>query len=371
VGQDAKLPFSVRLMQELVQAAHNYFGRENWDEVRFGSYPGGRTERILGFLNGLQRWKVAVVPRDCRRELGRIALLAPHIDGLGALYDALGDEPSRTTLAKVIAYRLMGFRRVRMPAWTPDYSRRSQQFAEGLEEKGEPPLSIGSGPALRLFSFGKIGLPFRCYQGFPRERILFQYEYAQADPPVAAHAGDTVIEGGSCWGEATLYFAHRAGQAGKVYAFEFAPENLAVLERNLGLNPPLAARVSVVRRALWDASDRPLHFKAGGPGTTIADSAPAEASVQSLTIDDFAERERLARVDFIKMDIEGAEWNALHGAEKSIRRWRPQMAIAIYHSLEDFTRIPAYLNELGAPYDFFLDHATLHAEETILFARPR
>ena len=77
------------------------------------------------------------------------------------------------------------------------------------------------------------------------------------------------------------------------------------------------------------------------------------------------------KVDFTKIDIEGAELAALNGAEKSIRRFKPDMAITVYHSLEDFWQIPQYLDSLNLGYVFYLRHFTIHAEETVLFASVR
>ena len=71
------------------------------------------------------------------------------------------------------------------------------------------------------------------------------------------------------------------------------------------------------------------------------------------------------------MDIEGAESLALNGAIKTIKKYRPKLAIAIYHSMNDFVSIPLWLKELDLDYKFYLGHYTLHAEETILFAKPR
>ncbi len=48
-----------------------------------------------------------------------------------------------------------------------------------------------------------------------------------------------------------------------------------------------------------------------------------------------------------------------------------KLAIAIYHSLEDFVNIPKWLMGLGLDYNFFLGHYTIHSEETVLFAAPK
>jgi hypothetical protein len=73
-------------------------------------------------------------------------------------------------------------------------------------------------------------------------------------------------------------------------------------------------------------------------------------------------------VDFIKMDIEGAEPYALKGAINTIKKFKPKLAIAIYHSLSDFVQIPKFIDDLGLGYKLHLSHCSIHEEETILFA---
>ena len=79
----------------------------------------------------------------------------------------------------------------------------------------------------------------------------------------------------------------------------------------------------------------------------------------------------LPRVDFIKMDIEGAEYPALRGAEQTIRSFRPKLAISIYHQISDFVDIPRFLHGLNLDYDFYVEHHTIYQNETVLFAIPR
>ena len=53
----------------------------------------------------------------------------------------------------------------------------------------------------------------------------------------------------------------------------------------------------------------------------------------------------------------------------TIRRWRPNLgAISIYHRPEDFFVIPAWIDSLGLGYRFYLDHYSIHNEETVLYA---
>ena len=78
---------------------------------------------------------------------------------------------------------------------------------------------------------------------------------------------------------------------------------------------------------------------------------------------------REKKVDFIKLDIEGAEMNALKGAVQTIRRFKPKLAVALYHSIDDFERIPKLIREILPEYKFWFSHSTIYMEESMLFMR--
>lgn len=230
--------------------------------------------------------------------------------------------------------------------------------------------------ALRLSKtdLNPIGFPITILTAPPVIEAQFlrpDYAYARSSPPVWLREGECAIDAGAAWGDTALRFAHEVGARGRVFSFEFEPRNLEILDKNLELNPTLAERITVVRKPVWSDSTTTLSYVSSGPGSRVSEEAKdlRENQVLCVSIDDFAET--LPQVDFIKMDIEGAELPALHGAEKTIRRHRPKLAICVYHSLEDFVDVPAYLVSLGLEYDFHLDHSTIHSEETVLFAAPR
>jgi hypothetical protein len=68
------------------------------------------------------------------------------------------------------------------------------------------------------------------------------------------------------------------------------------------------------------------------------------------------------------MDIEGAELHALRGAKETIKRYKPTLAVCVYHSLRDFTELPLYIKSINPNYKLYLSHNSLQAGETILFA---
>ena len=73
------------------------------------------------------------------------------------------------------------------------------------------------------------------------------------------------------------------------------------------------------------------------------------------------------RVDLIKMDIEGHELSALRGAEQTLRRFRPRLAISLYHNWDDYFQIPLHLDRLGLGYRFYLENYTISDGETIMY----
>lgn len=74
-------------------------------------------------------------------------------------------------------------------------------------------------------------------------------------------------------------------------------------------------------------------------------------------------------VTYIKMDVEGAEMNALLGAEHIIRTQRPRLSVCVYHKVSDFWQIPLLLNKFNHEYKFVLRHySKTSCEETVLYA---
>ncbi len=143
-----------------------------------------------------------------------------------------------------------------------------------------------------------------------------------------------------------------------------------MFESNLGLNPDLASRIRLCRNPVWSSSGQRLYVS--GHGQTAKASmtmgAPDALMVETLSMDDLVKTERLEKVDFIKMDIEGSEMLALRGAEQTLRRFKPKLAVCVYHDFKDHWTIPQYLKELDLGYRFYLRHFSDMLDELVLFA---
>jgi FkbM family methyltransferase len=197
--------------------------------------------------------------------------------------------------------------------------------------------------------------------------FLGQYRFNEH---VGPEDGDYIIDCGACWGDSTLEFASRVGDRGKIFAYEFIPKSKQILKKNIELNPSLAERIELIDNAVWNESGIDAYYKDNGPGSRVEMQIfnEYEGKTKTLSIDDLVKTRKVPRLDWIKMDIEGAEPYALEGSIYTIKRFRPNLAISIYHNMDDFSQITPWLEELGVGYKFYIKHFTIHSEETVLFA---
>src|SRR5205809_7087648 len=174
------------------------------------------------------------------------------------LYGVLADEGSRELLIKLIAYRILGHRKVKLPRNTPEYWQGIKSMLD-LQIARTPLLTVKfleQHAELAAYDLKPVGYDLTCYAsatGLACAVLQKQYEYHRGDVHCKAEAGDVVIDAGACWGEMTLYFAHEAGPTGTVVAFEFVPSNLEACGRNADLNPHLKGRIRFVANPIWNS----------------------------------------------------------------------------------------------------------------------
>lgn len=127
-------------------------------------------------------------------------------------------------------------------------------------------------------------------------------------------------------------------------------------------------RVTAIQAGVYKETTT-LHFNAeGGKGSAISSKADEHTiTVPVQAIDDTPE---CANATFIKMDVEGAEMDALLGAKNTILRNKPKLAICIYHKHRDFVDIPNWIHKLVPEYQLYVRHHSFSVNETVLYAIP-
>ena len=300
----------------------------------------------------------------------KLESISSHFDDFEYLYNLLKDKPSRELLVRLITFRLLGPERVRLPLSTENYWIERKKLQQIIEHDSELPIKFMNWK-LKKLNLNKIGHDIKYFGSELGVQALFiykQYEYCNDDIHIKINKGDIVIDAGGGWGDTSIYFSKTVGEKGKVYTFEFLPENIEIIRKNINMNLELSNRIEVIEKALWKNNGQKLFFIYNGPGTQIDNKESQKTmNAESITIDYFVKQKKLKKLDFIKMDIEGSELNALKGSVKTLKKYKPKLAISIYHSLDDFGDIPRLINSLGLNYNFYLGHYTIHSEETILY----
>ncbi len=176
--------------------------------------------------------------------------------------------------------------------------------------------------------------------------------------------GEVFVDCGAFNGDIDDAFAKRVKDYSKIFAFEPDRKNIAELEKR----KQTIINLHIVRAASSD-HEGILRFseqkKSGSSHVVEGEHTSDEIEVSCTTIDKVLNG---GKCDFIKMDIEGAEWEALHGAADTIKKYRPKLAISIYHRDDDMIRIPEYIHDLVPEYKLYVRAHTMGTTETILYA---
>lgn len=190
-------------------------------------------------------------------------------------------------------------------------------------------------------------------------RYVLPYNLAEQErkiygvAPFFVRKGEVVLDCGANIG----VFTREALDAGAktVVAIEPGPENIECLRRNFA--PEIAqGRVIVYPKGVWDKDDflsLNVDESNSAADSFVMNPKDAKPSTQKLpltTIDKLVAELKLDRVDFIKMDIEGAEPNALIGGRATIQKYHPRLAMSVYHQPDHPVVVPKLIKEAWSGY---------------------
>ncbi|WP_022756722.1 FkbM family methyltransferase [Butyrivibrio fibrisolvens] len=169
---------------------------------------------------------------------------------------------------------------------------------------------------------------------------------------------EVFLDAGAYDGDTLGRFYNWAGKNAKsAYAIELLPEMCDKIA-GMGKNRD----ITVINGAAWSVEET-LYFSDLGTASRIADTGMT--AVAGIPID-CIEYNKIPT--FIKMDIEGAEYNALQGARNTIRKYKPKLAICVYHKPNDVVELGKYILELVPEYKLWIRHYTTLIYETVMYA---
>lgn len=200
-------------------------------------------------------------------------------------------------------------------------------------------IPFGAGRGLRFCARGTSAAHALGLAETPVQRLLAQH----------LRRGDTFYDLGANVGFFTLIAARLVGPSGRVYAFEPAPETASFLRANVARNA--LPHVAVYENAVAATSGTAELLVApgsllsrlsavAGPRETVAlEQAVERVEVETVSLDDLIAAESLRPPTLIKIDVEGAEIEALRGMDATITRYRPTILCELHGTQEAFIEV--------------------------------
>ncbi len=213
--------------------------------------------------------------------------------------------------------------------WIPDGKGWLVEDLKRRSCNSAPLVQITLPPSIRLEVdlASAIGRDLYFHGSHERELVAFLRH--------VLHPGMSVIDAGANVGEISLIASRLVGESGRVYSFEVSPKTLPRLRRNIALNR--AQNIEVVEAAVCGADGRLTFYL--GQGVDSGSSSLSEPhdyqgdhlAVPGMRLDTFARSRPISQIDLIKLDIEGAELEALRGSEALLRGKVPPIVVFEYH----------------------------------------
>jgi FkbM family methyltransferase len=164
---------------------------------------------------------------------------------------------------------------------------------------------------------------------------------------VTPQPGQVFLDIGAYVGWYAIQAARAVGPSGQVVAIEPDLRNRLQLENNISLNG--ITNATIVPLAAWSHTGKvKWQGDSAEPVWHKIDESSGIGVVDAVTVDDLVRRCALKRVDWIKLDVEGAEVEVLKGAEQSIQRYHPALFIEVHGTL---SAIETFLTQFGYSID--------------------
>ncbi|MDD5772149.1 MAG: FkbM family methyltransferase [bacterium] len=197
----------------------------------------------------------------------------------------------------------------------------------------------------------KVGIKKDGIQYFPENILNLTDNEVFVD--VGTYDGDTIQD----------FLIKTNNKFNKIISYELDYNNYLRLQKNIQkLKPDIQGKIICNNLGLFN-KNMTIKYHSNTSSTCINNSSGITGHVVALS-------EHLKDIipTYIKMDIEGAEMEALIGAEKIIKKYKPKLAICVYHSPDHFWKIPFYLKTLVPDYKIYLRHYSDDLRETVCFA---
>jgi FkbM family methyltransferase len=182
---------------------------------------------------------------------------------------------------------------------------------------------------------------------------------------------DVILDAGANCGHLSIFFSKLTGKDGIVYAFEPDTFNIQRIQENKELNEDLYDNIKIEKLLLWNENKLIDFYESGTVGSSAVWIPNSDKCVkkEAIRIDDWVLKNNVTKLDFVKMDIEGAEIEALEGCVQTIQDLNPNFAIASYHVVNEeqtYIKVEEFFKNREYPYKT----VRFKKNEIITFAGP-
>jgi FkbM family methyltransferase len=192
-------------------------------------------------------------------------------------------------------------------------------------------ISMGRG-LKRTINGHQLKLPTRYFKYFPSTYEHENFEFLSK----SCKEGSVIIDIGAHIGLFSVIASQVAGSRGKVFAFEPAPSTYKLLQHTIDINHKKDV-IEPFQKAVGKEAGKITFFVSDGEADNSNslvnykdDRALHGIDVEVTSVDAFVQEKNLSRLDFIKIDVEGAEYDTLRGAAGTLKSLRPVCIVAIH-----------------------------------------
>lgn len=281
-------------------------------------------------------------------------------------YSQLDDETSKRLFLHIIAYRIGGHLSVRLPVEFKNRPHDLERFRAAEIPSESRIATEGMFGNLRHYDYEFEGQRYRV-DCVSLEYYLYrkQYFFQRDGVTVRPEEGDFVVDGGACFGDTAVVFSNAVGPEGLVYSFDPVAEHIDILQFNIAqfFHPNVMAMPYGISDHHVDAPLMVLNKY--NPGFRVE-----SAALPLRSLDELVASGEIAKVDFIKLDVEGAELGALKGAMDTIWRFKPKLAVSLYHNPDDLFDLVLFIRNKFPFYRLHIGQYTIDYGETVLYCAP-
>jgi FkbM family methyltransferase len=284
-----------------------------------------------------------------------------NIEKFELIYNCLCDEFSKDRFCEYIVSKTLANRQLNIDLKHTEIVKKTLSIL-----KKNHKLNYSNFSNQSVFDLSPIGFDANFIGSDIAVLINFLFKQYDYRDYIKVIKGDVVIDCGGGEGDTAIYFAAKGAE--KIFVFEFINSNIEIINKQIKLNPKYKNIIEIVDKPVWSDTDVELSYLYDGFGSRVGDKSLYPNLVKTMSIDDLVIKKKLSKVDFIKMDVEGAEMSALNGAINTIKKYKPKLAICAYHKKDDLITITNLILKINPKYKIYFDYYTDIGWEAVLYA---